>query len=144
MVAKPLPITLTVVAPESLNGVTVPPEPSKALNDLTLAGFDTNGNGVRDDVERFVVVKSQSQTERVNGLTVAAAYQRAVTGALASQQEADAYMITIYCAAGRTHPTMSTGDIQKEILNSSQRISNFKDVTSQYDGRAMNADRDCQ
>jgi hypothetical protein len=53
-VARPLPVTLALVAPETLNGVTVPPEPPKALNDLTLAGFDTNGNGVRDDVERMI------------------------------------------------------------------------------------------
>lgn len=52
--SKTLPITLTLLAPESINGIAVPPEPPKELNDLTLAGFDLNGNGVRDDVERVI------------------------------------------------------------------------------------------
>ena len=53
-VAKPLPMTLTLVAPEVISGVTVPPEPPTALNNATLAGFDANSNGIRDDVERVI------------------------------------------------------------------------------------------
>ncbi|HFD13896.1 MAG TPA: hypothetical protein ENJ34_01175 [Epsilonproteobacteria bacterium] len=37
-----------------VNGHTLPPEPDKALNDSTLLGIDTNNNGVRDDVERWI------------------------------------------------------------------------------------------
>ena len=37
-----------------VNGHTLPPEPDKALNDSTLLGIDVNGNGVRDDVERWI------------------------------------------------------------------------------------------
>lgn len=51
-IASPLTVTLTLVAPELVNGVAVPPEPPADLNNATLAGFDANGNGVRDDVER--------------------------------------------------------------------------------------------
>jgi len=36
------------------NGHTLPPEPDKTLNDSTLLGIDTNNNGVRDDVERWI------------------------------------------------------------------------------------------
>lgn len=53
-VAKPLPVSISLVAPETINGVSVPPEPPPALNNATLAGFDTNVNGVRDDVERVI------------------------------------------------------------------------------------------
>lgn len=38
----------------TVNGHTLPPEPDKALNDSTLLGIDSNNNGVRDDVERWI------------------------------------------------------------------------------------------
>lgn len=53
-IAKPLPVRIALVAPELINGATVPPEPPADLNNATLTGFDTNGNGVRDDVERLI------------------------------------------------------------------------------------------
>ena len=53
-IASPLPVTVVVVTPELINGITVPPEPPPELNNATLAGFDANGNGIRDDVERLV------------------------------------------------------------------------------------------
>jgi len=37
-----------------INGHTLPPEPDKALNDSTLLDIDSNNNGVRDDVERWI------------------------------------------------------------------------------------------
>ena len=39
-----------------INGHTLPPEPDKALNDSTLLGIDSNNNGVRDDVERWIYI----------------------------------------------------------------------------------------
>ena len=40
-----------------INGHTLPPEPDKTVNDSTLLGVDVNGNGVRDDVERWIYEK---------------------------------------------------------------------------------------
>ncbi|NPC56659.1 hypothetical protein [Caenimonas soli] len=40
-----------------INGIAVPPEPDKALNQATVAGVDSNGNGVRDDVERLIATQ---------------------------------------------------------------------------------------
>lgn len=37
-----------------VNGHRLPPQPDKAINDSTLLGIDINGNGVRDDVERWI------------------------------------------------------------------------------------------
>lgn len=39
---------------EVINGISVPPEPDPTANNSTLAGIDSNGNGVRDDVERKI------------------------------------------------------------------------------------------
>ncbi len=40
--------------PEVINGHVLPPEPDPAINNSTLLGVDTNNNGVRDDVERWI------------------------------------------------------------------------------------------
>ena len=42
------------VKAEVINGHTLPPEPDPAINNATLLGVDSNGNGVRDDVERWI------------------------------------------------------------------------------------------
>ncbi|MFV0482116.1 MAG: hypothetical protein ACK5LP_09040 [Campylobacteraceae bacterium] len=40
-----------------VNTYTLPPCPDKKLNDSTLLGIDTNNNGVRDDVERWLITR---------------------------------------------------------------------------------------
>jgi hypothetical protein len=42
---------------DTVNGFTLPPCPDQELNDSTLLGIDSNDNGVRDDVERWIIVK---------------------------------------------------------------------------------------
>jgi len=37
-----------------INGHRLPPEPDPAINNSTLLGIDSNDNGVRDDVERYI------------------------------------------------------------------------------------------
>ena len=44
----------TSTQPTIINGHTLPPEPDPIVNDSTLLGVDVNGNGVRDDVERWI------------------------------------------------------------------------------------------
>ena len=41
--------------PEIINGYTLPPEPDPDQNNATLLGIDSNDNGIRDDVERYVI-----------------------------------------------------------------------------------------
>ena len=42
--------------PEVINGYKLPPEPDEKINNSTLLGVDFNHNGVRDDVERWIVI----------------------------------------------------------------------------------------
>jgi hypothetical protein len=42
---------------ETVNGYVLPPYPDQAKNDSTLLGIDSNKNGVRDDVERWLIFK---------------------------------------------------------------------------------------
>jgi len=46
--------TLSLSVRKVINGHTLPPMPDKTLNDSTLLGIDSNNNGVRDDVERWI------------------------------------------------------------------------------------------
>ena len=39
---------------ETINGHVLPPEPDSIINNSTLLGIDSNNNGVRDDVERWI------------------------------------------------------------------------------------------
>lgn len=77
--SKPLLVKVSLVAPEAINGVTVPPEPPTDLNNATLAGFDTNGNGVRDDVERLIASEFGSNANKYQDiLTFAKSEQLAI------------------------------------------------------------------
>ena len=42
---------------EVINGYTLPPEPDPKINNSTLLGVDSNKNGIRDDVERWIIKK---------------------------------------------------------------------------------------
>ena len=45
--------------PEIINGYILPPEPDETLNNSTLLGIDSNNNGVRDDVERWIFLEME-------------------------------------------------------------------------------------
>ncbi len=40
-----------------INGHRLPPEPDPTINNSTLLGIDSNNNGVRDDVERLIIIE---------------------------------------------------------------------------------------
>jgi len=44
-----------------INGYTLPPEPDPVVNDSTILGIDSNDNGVRDDVEIWLLEKKRGQ-----------------------------------------------------------------------------------
>ena len=54
---------LNVAVYKEINGYRLPPEPDPTVNDSTLLGVDSNGNGVRDDVERKIVIKYEKPIE---------------------------------------------------------------------------------
>ena len=45
---------LSITVYKDINGYKLPPEPDETLNNSTLLGIDSNNNGVRDDVERWI------------------------------------------------------------------------------------------
>lgn len=135
--SKSLPVSLTLIAPESINGIVVPPEPPKQLNDLTLAGFDLNGNGVRDDVERWIAQNfGQSAKKRAALIQNASALQQFMTQST-PQVAATTYLgAATYClaaafmssagdVAGGAAASAASTSIESQILNTGLRIKAY-------------------
>jgi len=61
-----------------IDGHVLPPEPDKALNDSTLLGIDSNKNGVRDDVERWIYKTYKHPIERGIFMQSARAYNKVI------------------------------------------------------------------
>jgi hypothetical protein len=53
MIIKPIKYRFYV--PEVINGFKLPPKPDEDKNNETLLGIDLNRNGIRDDVERWII-----------------------------------------------------------------------------------------
>lgn len=70
--------TLTLDIYWEVNGHRLPPEPDKVLNDSTLLGIDSNNNGVRDDVERWIYQTYDHPIERGIFMQSARAYQKVI------------------------------------------------------------------
>ena len=58
-----------------VNGHRLPPEPDPVVNNSTLLGVDVNGNGVRDDVERWIYKTYDHPIERAVFMQLAKALQ---------------------------------------------------------------------
>lgn len=64
---------------DPINGVAVPPAPDPIANDSSIAGTDTNGNGIRDDVELLIAERFGSDERRYHqAKTVSATLQSAL------------------------------------------------------------------
>ncbi len=66
--------------PEVINGYTLPPKPDPKINNSTLLGIDANNNGVRDDVERYIIAQYKDKHKAVTaiGFQIARAFQEAI------------------------------------------------------------------
>lgn len=84
--AKPLPIDLTII-PETSDGL--PPDPGEAGKE-TLLGIDSDLDGVRDDIQRYIVLTYPDQHNLQNALfQVSRTYQRMLDPDLISGTEQD-------------------------------------------------------
>jgi hypothetical protein len=63
---------------ETINSHILPPEPDPQINNSTLLGIDSNNNGVRDDVERWIYKTYNDPVERGIFMQSARAYQKVI------------------------------------------------------------------
>jgi hypothetical protein len=134
--AKTLPVTITFVAPQIINGVTVPPEPPLGLNNATLAGFDANNNGVRDDVERIIAQRFGGTSDFAFAMAYAKVYQSEVVNPTPTNRH-DALVLTAqeYCAAETGSVDVLNFPMGDTVLNTSARkaaMRAFNDVRMLY------------
>jgi len=77
-----------------INGYTLPPEPNKVENNKTLLGIDNNHNGIRDDMERFIIISNSKLVKDSYPKTWTAIklqYAKADFSFIKSQTEKNAY-----------------------------------------------------
>jgi len=135
--ASPLTVTLALVAPEIINGITVPPEPPANLNNATLAGFDANGNGVRDDVERMLANDFARQPARYQEVLSFSRAEQSLLVARRSTSSQDSYMNTIACALERGMVTSDDLDkVTYADLNTRERGNTYGHTLAGAIGRA--------
>ena len=71
-------ITSNAVALEiykEINGHKLPPQPDETINNATLLGIDSNNNGVRDDVERWIFAEYDEPIVQAVAMQNARAFQ---------------------------------------------------------------------
>ena len=95
---------------ETINGIAVPPVPDMTANQATVSGVDSNGNGIRDDVERMLASEFGNDGSM---------YREAVDYARTQQ-------------AALTAPTQATVEAHISMLRcvrDSQKLAQLKKVT---------------
>ncbi len=85
-------LIITAIKPEVVNGYTLPPEPDKTLNNATLLGVDSNDNGIRDDVEIFIIKRyaqdpDYSKTKTALSLQYAYSMQKILENPIAESKK---------------------------------------------------------
>jgi hypothetical protein len=123
-------------AHEKINGIEVPPEPNKALNDSTLAGVDSNKNGVRDDAE--IMIASLSSKDSFNNyvLKIAQLETRLATETIDSQLTYNSIINQEVCLNGKRPPSdkqiMSLVDIKNSIVNTRERSAKYTENSIKF------------
>lgn len=103
----------------TINGISVPPEPDATQNNATVAGVDSNSNGVRDDVEREIANKWPKDYKEVT--LAASVYQKIVT----AQPVSDADDKAAFCILANS--SISSNSIADLILNNTDRYAAYAD-----------------
>jgi K319L-like, PKD domain len=124
---KPFKATIEVVVtePEIINGYILPPEPDETLNNSTLLGVDSNDNGVRDDVERKIIITYQEPIKIELMMSRAKVSQEILANPVGLATEHKNKMTKILDCE------LYLMDFNVEIENSVESINNFAYTTKQ-------------
>lgn len=130
-----------------IKGITVPPEPDPTANNATLAGVDSNSNGVRDDVERMIAREVSSASGFTRALVVARAYQRFLATTTVSQADSDTSMLEVECSAYRnlTDPTgIKNAEIKRAVFNTAERLEDLRKKALYLNPRITDTKHECE
>ncbi len=84
---------------ETINGYILPPEPDPKINNSTLLGIDSNNNGVRDDVERWIykTYKDKHPIHIDIAMQGARAKQKIILNPIEAKHEHNSTVAASYC-----------------------------------------------
>lgn len=133
---------------ETINGITVPLEPSAALRDASLAGVDSNANGVRDEVERLLAGTTRSQMFSGPTLAIASEYHKLTTQILSVADTVSSYRRIACQDRLRTQTdklVMPAEDIRDNTANTAERRQrlNANDKAAANDITQIEGDFQC-
>lgn len=115
---------------KTINGIAVPPVPNAIENNATLAGIDSNRNGVRDDVERDIATNVDNINDFNSTIRLAAAYQKFLTNPPKNKDDVMALYAEIKCAAQGRMGNIYSGDdgtfLIEKIFNTSDRLVTYQ------------------
>lgn len=134
--SKPLPITISVEPPG------LPPDPGEA-GKATLEGIDSDGDGVRDDIQRYIALTYQDSEKLRAALTeMAKNRQKALVDANDSNKsyqhaikDQSAYECLAFLHLESSHKISQL--LFAEILNTEERSHAYLLYNSQFRGRAF-------
>lgn len=118
--AEALPVELT------FSPIALPPDPGEA-GKATLAGIDSNNNGVRDDVERWIVLSFANELEKPPIVQASVALQQTLTSSneLEAQQGGENLDRAIACLDARLgvdRARVAYGDLLEQMVDTELRF----------------------
>ncbi len=152
------PIVYRFYVPEVINGFKLPPEPDEDKNNETLLGIDFNGNGIRDDVERWIITyyaqdPKYPKTKTAIALQDAWASQKILENPTmeSSKYEDNALACEYYWFNKETvglsgfefgkfskkHKVINTPELEDKIFNTKERILRSFEYNSALSGNIL-------
>ena len=137
--------------PEVINGHQLPPEPDPVVNDSTLLGIDANANGVRDDVEIWIIDRYKDEKSFPKSKTAIAmqyakatqviiqepekAYENKTYGLMDNAQDCAWYLLE----SNRDRMTFEEirifdSEMKDKIFNTKKRLINYAKYNSALGG----------
>lgn len=111
---------------ETINGMTVPSEPDVKLNATTLAGVDSDKNGIRDDIDRILATEFGNSHPKIEALLAFAKAEQAmlVTGTPESIAATDQIFICSELKAS------DTNKLTAALLDAPARSTTYRQMMS--------------
>jgi len=129
----PARITLESV-PMIMDPTQVPPEPNSALNSATLAGVDSNNNGLRDDIERWIASSYKAPAERAVVAQMAKSMQSVAyykAGKMSAEDSIKLFQASNVCEQG------VAPDGNSDVVYSWERLQKIKARTYNNSDRTL-------
>lgn len=147
-----------VTEQEIINGYVLPPEPDSSVNNSTLLGIDSNANGIRDDVEIYIIKRyaqdsKYPKTKTAIALQYAWASQKILESPTveSNEYEYDAVACESYWARLQTkslsgfeyvqfrvkHKVFGDSKIKDKIYNTRERINQKFSYNSALSGHIL-------